>query len=152
MKLRQRLKELGLRLPAPPKPAGNYQPWILAGKVLYISGQFPIENGEIQFRGQVGNELTEDQGMAAAQMAALNVLAQMHAALGDLNKLKTLIRVEGHVASAENWFNAPMVLNAASDVFVRVLGRRGHHSRTAFGPRRLPLNAAVELVITAAVR
>jgi enamine deaminase RidA (YjgF/YER057c/UK114 family) len=101
------------------------------------------------FAGRVGDELTEEQGSAAARLAALNVLAQIRSALGSFDRLETLLRVEGHVASAENWLNAPTVLNAASDLFVSVLGERGRHSRTAFAPARLPLNAAVQLVVIA---
>ncbi len=148
MNLEARLDELGLRLPAPPKPAGNYQPWRIAGDLLFLSGQFPIENGQLRHTGQVGADLTEAEGYAAARLAALNVLA----ALGGFDRLETLARVEGHVASAPGWLNAPRVLDGASDLFIAVLGERGHHTRTAFTPDRLPLNLAVELVVTAVIR
>lgn len=152
MNLEARLDKLGLRLPAPPKPAGNYQPWRIAGDLLFLSGQFPIENGQLRHTGQVGTDLTEAEGYAAARLAALNVLAQIHAALGGFDRLETLARVEGHVASAPGWLNAPRVLDGASDLFIAVLGERGHHTRTAFTPERLPLNLAVELVVTAVIR
>lgn len=152
MNIEARLQELGLQLPAPPKPAGNYQPWRIAGHLLFLSGQFPIENGQLRFIGQVGAELTEADGYDAARLAALNVLAQIQSALGGFDRLETLARVEGHVASAPGWLNAPKVLDGASDLLVAVLGERGHHSRTAFTPARLPLNLAVELVVTAVIR
>lgn len=148
----RRLAELGLELSAPPRPAGNYQPWILQDSWLVLSGQFPIVNGELRYRGRVGTELTESQGREAAALAALNVLAQIRAALGGFGRLSTLLRVEGHVASAPDWNNAPRVLDGASDLFVAVLGDRGRHTRTAFTPPQLPLNLSVELVVTAAVR
>jgi len=151
MKIEQRLRELGIQLPEPPQPAGNYQPWVLTGNLLFLSGQFPIENGQLRYTGQVGAELTEEQGYAAARLAALNVLAQIHAALGGFERLETLLRVEGHIASAPGWTNAPKVLNGASDLFAAVLGKRGRHTRTAFIPGRLPLNLSVELVVTAFV-
>jgi len=148
----QRLKELGLTLPNPPKPVGNYQSWILSGNLLYISGQVPIENGAPRYIGRVGAELSEVDGYAAAQLAALNVLVQIQAALRSLVRLEHLVRVEGHVASAPGWNNAPMVLDGASDLFSSVLGERGRHTRTAFTPAQLPLNLAIELVVVAAVK
>ena len=152
MSIERRLKELGLTLPGPPKPAGNYVPWLVSGNLLFLSGQFPIKNGQLLYTGQVGADLTEDQGYAAARLAALNVLAQIRTALGGFDRLRTLLRVEGHVASAHGWSRAPRVLDGASDLFISVLGERGVHTRTAFTPLRLPLNLTVELVVTAAVR
>ena len=152
MNVEQRLKELGLELPNPPRPAGNYQPWILSDKLLLLSGQFPIRNGQRQYTGRVGAELTEAQGREAAQLAALNALAQVRAALDGFDRLVRLLRVEGHVASAPGWSSAPKVLDGASELFVSVLGERGRHTRTAFTPGRLPLDLAVELVVTAHVQ
>jgi enamine deaminase RidA (YjgF/YER057c/UK114 family) len=151
MNVELKLKELGIELPAPPRPAGGYQPWIRQGNLLFISGQFPIENGQIRYTGRVGAELAEDQGRAAARLAALNVLAQIRAALGGFERLATLLRVEGHVASAPGWNNAPRVLDGASELFAAALGERGRHTRTAFTPAQLPLGLAVELVVTASV-
>lgn len=152
MNVEARIRELGLQLPVPPKPAGNYQPWRIAGQLLFLSGQFPIENGKLRFTGQVGADLTEADGCAAAQLAALNALAQIHSALDGFDRLEALARVEGHVASAPGWLNAPRVLDGASDLLVAVLAGRGHHTRAAFTPARLPLNLAIELVFTAVIR
>ena len=107
-----------------------------------VSAQLPIENGAARYTGRVGAELTEEQGYAAA-LAALNVLAQIKAALGSLDQLHQLVRVEGHVASAPGWDNAPKVLDGASDLFAAVLGERGRHTRAAFTPAQLPLNYAI---------
>jgi len=148
----QRLNELGLMLPNPPKPAGNYQPWLLSGNLLFLSGQFPIENGALRYTGRVGAELSEADGYAAARLAALNVLAQIQAALGNFDRLVHLVRVEGHIASASRWNNAPKVLDGASDLFAAVLGERGRHTRTAFTPAQLALNLAIELVVVAVVK
>src|SRR5262245_32200453 len=98
MTVEERLKELGLQLPLPPKPAGNYSASMRAGGLLFLSAQLPIENGELRYTGRVGAELTEEDGYAAARLAALNVLAQIRTALGGFDRLKTLLRVEGHVA------------------------------------------------------
>ena len=152
MSVEQRLKDLGLTLPTPPNPAGNYQPWILSGSLLFLSGQFPIENGALRYTGRIGAQLSEADGCAAARLAALNVLAQIKAALGNFDQLEHLVRVEGHIASAPGWNSAPKVLDGASDLFVAVLGERGRHARTAFTPAQLPLNLAIELVVVAAVK
>ncbi len=121
------------------------------GNLLYLSGQFPIEAGQLRYTGQVGADLTEQQGYAAARLAALNVLAQIRAALGGLDRVASLVRVEGHVACAPGFSNVPAVLNGASDLFLSVLGERGRHTRTAFSPARLPWNLTVELVVIASI-
>jgi enamine deaminase RidA (YjgF/YER057c/UK114 family) len=152
MKVEERLAQLGLRLPPPPKAAGNYQPWIIAGNLLFLSGQLPIENGQLRYTGQVGAELSEEEGYAAARLSGLNVLAQIQSALGGFERLESLLRVEGHIASAPGWTNAPKVLDGASDLFLAVLEERGRHARAAFIPPRLPFNLTIELVVTAAIR
>ena len=151
MNVKLKLKQLGLKLPTAPKPIGNYEAAVRAGDLLFISGQLPLENGELRYVGRVGSEVTEQQGYAAAQLAALNVLAQIESALGGFDRLAHLVRLEGHVASAPEWHDAPKVLDGASDLFLRVLGEKGQHTRSAFCPARLPKNAAVELVVIAAV-
>jgi enamine deaminase RidA (YjgF/YER057c/UK114 family) len=152
MSVEERLSRLGLQLPAAPRPAGRYQPWIITNGLLFISGQIPLVDGALKYRGRVGAELTEDEGRDASRIAALNVLAQIDAALGGFERLITLTRVEGTVASAPDWFQQPRVLDGASDLFYEALGHCGDHTRAAFGAFSLPLNAPVELVVTAAVR
>src|SRR5436309_3046223 len=125
MSVELKLDQLGLKLPTPPKPAGNYSAYVRTANLLFISGQLPLENGVLRYRGTVGAELTEEEGCAAARVAALNVLAQIRAALGGFDRLEHLVRVEGHVAAAPGWYNTPKVLDGASDLFVSVLGERG---------------------------
>jgi enamine deaminase RidA (YjgF/YER057c/UK114 family) len=152
MSVEARLAELGLELPLAPKPAGNYEATVRAGSLLFMSGQFPIENGAGRYVGRVGAELSDAEGYSAARLAALNVLAQIRAALGGFDRLDQLVRVEGHIAGAPGWNNAPKVLDGASDLFVAVLGERGRHTRTAFTPASLPLNLAVELVVIVSIK
>jgi enamine deaminase RidA (YjgF/YER057c/UK114 family) len=147
-----RLQELGIVLPKPPQPAGNYSACTRVGNLLFISGQFPIGDEVLKYTGRIGAELSERDGYAAARLAALNVLAQIRLALGSLDHLEHLIRVEGHIASAPGWTDAPKVLDGASDLFTAVLGGRGRHTRTVFTPAQLPLNLAVELVVIAAAK
>lgn len=150
MNVEQRLARLGFELPTPPGAAGKYRPTVLAGGLLFISGQLPLSNGELKYRGRVGAELGEADGRAAAELAALNVLAQIKAALGGFDHLVTLLRVEGHVSSAPGYLDQPRVLDAASNLFSDVLGDKGAHTRAAFAASALPLNASIELVVTAA--
>jgi enamine deaminase RidA (YjgF/YER057c/UK114 family) len=152
MSVESRFAELGLELPPAPKPAGNYVATVRAGSLLFVSGQFPIENGVARYVGRVGAELSESDGYAAARLAALNVLAQIRAALGGFEGFEQLVRVEGHVASAPAWNNAPKVLDGASDLFLAVLGERGRHTRAAFTPASLPLNLAVEIVVVVSIK
>ena len=151
MSVEQRLAKLGFELPEAPRALGSYRPAVLAGGLLFISGQLPMSNGKLAYIGRVGAELSEADGRAAAQLAALNVLAQIHAALGGFDRLLTLLRVEGHVSSAPGYFDQPRVIDAASELFSEVLGDKGAHSRAAFAPPALPRNAAIELVVIAAV-
>ena len=151
MQIEQRLCELGVTLPDPPRPAGNYLASMLAGNLLFISGQLPIERGVLRHAGKVGSDLSEAEGQEAAKLCALNVLAQIRAAVGTLERVDGLVRVEGHVNSAPGWTNQHKVLDGASDLFALILGDQGRHARAAFGAAELPLNAAVELVVTAKV-
>jgi enamine deaminase RidA (YjgF/YER057c/UK114 family) len=139
-------------LPAAPQAVGNYRAWVKSSGLLFVSGQLPIREGKLLFKGRVGAELSEADGSEAARLAALNVLAQIRDALGGFDDLVALLRVEGHVASAASFLEQPRILDAASAVFVAVLGPKAGHARAAFAAPRLPLDAAVELVATAAIR
>jgi enamine deaminase RidA (YjgF/YER057c/UK114 family) len=144
-----RLAKLGLKLPPAPRPVGKYQPALVAGGLLFISGQIPLLDGELKYPGRVGAELSVAEGGEAARLAALNVLAQIEAALSGFDRLVSLVRVEGHVASAPGFIHQPRVLDYASSLFVEVLREKGTHTRSALAAPQLPLNAAVELVVTA---
>jgi enamine deaminase RidA (YjgF/YER057c/UK114 family) len=152
MTVEERLKELGIVLPAGGRPAGNYLPYVAAGELLFISGQVPYENGVLRYPGKVGSDLTEAEGMAAARLAGLNVLAQIRTALNGFDRLKQLVRVEGFVQSAPGFNNQHKVLNGASDLFAEVLQEKAGHARAAFGNAEMPLNVSVELVVVAAIR
>jgi enamine deaminase RidA (YjgF/YER057c/UK114 family) len=144
-----RLSELGIVLPEPPAAAGAYQPVVYRGNFGFVSGQFPFRQGRLAYAGRVGAELTHDHGRERAAIASLNVLAQVRAALGGWQRFGGLCRVEGHVASGPEFLKQPAVLDGASELFVRALGRElGAHARTAFHASRLPLDAPVELVVT----
>ena len=148
----ERLRALGIELPTPPPPAGSYSPVVIRDGTGFVSAQVPLRNGAMAYAGRVGEELTLKEAMAAAELAALNVLAQIERATDGWRSFAGLLRVEGHVASARGFLNQPEVLDAASRLFMDALGARGEHARSAFSAAQLPLDAAVELVVTFASR
>ncbi|MDZ4789746.1 MAG: RidA family protein [Hyphomicrobiales bacterium] len=141
-----RLKALGLDLPPAPKPAANYVPYVLNGGMLFIAGQLPYDaSGALTNSGRVGADVSLAQGEEAAKFAALNILAQAQAALGDLQRINAVMRLNGFVAVAPGFIDMPLVINGASDLMFAVLGEAGRHSRVAVGVAELPRNACVEI-------
>jgi len=148
LKIDERLRQLGMRLPTPPAPAGAYRPVVIRNGVGCVSGQFPFLDGELRFPGRVGAEVSERDALQAAEIAATNVIAHLRNALPDF-ELDGLLRVEGYVASAPGFTAQPRILDAASRLFVAVFGPDvGAHARAAFSVPQLPLNAVIELVVT----
>ena len=151
MSVEDKLKELGLQLPSPPQPAGAYTPAIAAAGLVFVSGQLPLANGEIQYPGMLGRDLDIEAGYAAARLCALNALSVLKAESGDLDKI-SIVRLGGYVAATNDFTEHPKVINGASDLMAEILGTRGVHARLAVGASNLPLGAAVELEVIAAVR
>jgi len=151
MTIDQRLADLGVTLPTPPKPGGAYSSTETAGNLLFIAAQFPIEGGEPRYVGKIGAELDIDAGRAAARLAAINVLAQIRAALGGFERLKSIVRLEGHLNTAPDFTQHAKVLDGASELFHEALGDRAGHVRSLYGHATLPLNLAIELVVIAEV-
>lgn len=138
-----------LRIPEHvPQPLGRYVAVRRAGAFGFVSGQFPIRDGRLVWRGAVGDTLTPKEGREAATLAALNALGQVRAATAAEWPRVRLVRLEGYVASAPGFLEQPAVLDGASEAFVALLGDRGLHARTAFAVPRLPSDAPVELVLT----
>ncbi|WP_034480593.1 RidA family protein [Rhizobium rhizogenes] len=141
-----RLKELGIVLPQAAAPAANYVPYVISGNLLYLSGQLPIENGKVSVTGHLGKDVDVAGGQRAAELCAINILAQAKAALGgDLGRIKRLIKLNGFVASTPDFVEQHLVINGASNLLANVLGEAGKHARAAVGMAALPLNAAVEI-------
>jgi enamine deaminase RidA (YjgF/YER057c/UK114 family) len=141
-----RLEALGLALPAAAAPVANYVPFSRAGDLLFISGQLPMGPGGIDpaHKGKLGAQLSLEAGQAAARVAALNVLAQAGAAVGDLARLRA-VRLGGYVNCAPDFVAVPQVVNGASDLLAAVLGENGKHARFTVGVAQLPQGAAVEV-------
>ena len=146
-----KLREMGLQLPQAPKPVATYVPAVRAGDLLFLSGVLPMRNGELAFTGKLGRELTVPQGMDAAKLAVLNALAIAKQELGSLDRIARVVKVVGHVASAEGFTDQPQVLNGASDLLVSIFGEAGRHARVAIGAAELPRRAAVEIEVILAV-
>jgi enamine deaminase RidA (YjgF/YER057c/UK114 family) len=143
--IEDRLAKLGITLPPLPKPMANYVPFTLAGNLLYVSGQGPkIKEGE-WVRGQVGKDLTVEQGYEAARLVGIQILAVINGALGSLNRVKRILKVNGFVNSGPGFGDQPAVINGCSDLFVELLGDAGRHARSAIGVSSLPQGIAVEI-------
>lgn len=151
MSVEARLKELGLTLPSAPQPLGSYTAVSEAGNLLFISGQVPLADGKLLWTGRVGDTLTVEEGKQAARQTALNVLAQIKRHLGGFERLHHIVRVEGHVSCVDGFYDQPAVLDAASELFVDVLGEKAGHARSAFSHSQLPANATVILVVIAQI-
>ncbi|SDR24336.1 RidA family protein [Paraburkholderia tuberum] len=151
MSVQQKLAELGLELPSPPQPLGSYTAVSEAGNLLFISGQVPLSDGKMVYSGRVGENLTLEEGRKAAQLAALNVLAQISRHLGGFERLHHIVRVEGHVSSADGFYGQPAVVDGASDLFAAVLGDKAGHARSAFSHSQGPADAAVVIVVIAEI-
>lgn len=145
MSVHDQLHRLGLILPAPPKPVATYIPASQVGELLFVSGVLPFEGGKLMMTGKLGEKLDVKAGYQAARLALLNGLAIIHQALGDLERVKKIVRLTGHVASATGFSEQPAVVNGASDLLVELFGERGRHARLALGAVELPLHAPIEL-------
>ncbi len=141
-----KLKEMGITLPQAAAPAANYVPYVISGSLLYISGQLPMEGGKVAVTGHLGKNVDVAAGQRAAELCAINILAQASAALGgDLSRIKRVIKLNGFVASAPEFVEQHLVINGASNLIANVLGDAGKHARAAVGMAALPFNAAVEI-------
>ena len=145
MSFEARLAELKITLPPAPKPVATYIPAVRVGDLLFLSGTGPFKDGAIVYAGKLGKDLTVEQGYEAARLTLLNALALVRQELGTLDRVTRVVRLTGHVASAEGFTQQPAVINGASDLLVQIFGEAGRHARLALGAAELPLNMAIEL-------
>lgn len=143
--IQSRLAAKGLSLPAAPSAVANYVPYLVAGDLLFISGQISKSADGTLIAGRLGGDLTVEQGVEAAAACALNILAQANAALGDLSRIAQVMRITGYVNATPDFTDHPRVINGASDLLVHILGEAGRHTRVAVGVSSLPANCAVEI-------
>lgn len=141
----KRLQALGVELPAVPKPVAAYVPAVRTGNLVYVSGQLPSVEGELLATGRVGQDVEPKVAAELARQCAINILAALKSQVGDLRNITRVVRVEGFVASAPDFYDQPKVINGASELLGEVFGAGGKHSRIAVGVSVLPLNAPVEV-------
>jgi len=142
--IEEKLAELGIKLPAPPTPAGSYIPVVKTDNLLFISGQIPMEDGKVVFTGKVSDNNIET-AQKSAKICAINILAQIKKEVKDLDKVSRIVRLSGFVNSDPSFFQHPKVINAASDLIFEIFGEKGKHSRIAVGVASLPLNSMTEI-------
>ena len=144
--IEKRLSELGITLPPPGAPGGNYVPFVMAGDLAFMAGQVAREAGKMKYTGKVGRDISVDDARAAARLCAINLLAQLKVACGgDLDRVERCVRLGGFVNSPPDFTEHPKVVNGASDLMVEIFGERGQHARTAVGAAALPMDSAVEV-------
>lgn len=145
-RISSRLIELGITLPPAPKPVASYCPFVITGDTIVVSGQVPLDQDGLQFRGKLGRDFEVAEGQAAARLCGLNILAQLESALeGDLDRISRIIRLGGFVNCTDDFSEQPQVINGASDLMLEVFGDNGRHARAAVGVNALPAGIAVEI-------
>jgi enamine deaminase RidA (YjgF/YER057c/UK114 family) len=140
-----KLKTMGIVLPAPTNPVANYVKFVRTGNLIFLSGHGPANSEGKYTTGKVGKDLTIEEGYAAAKLTGINLLSTIKAAIGDLSKVKRVIKVLGMVNSTETFADQPKVINGFSDLMVAIFGDKGKHARSAVGMVALPMNMAVEI-------
>jgi len=144
--IEKKLASLGITLPTPRSPIANYVPYTRSGNLLIVSGQICFgPNDKLVAKGQLGGTVSNDDGQKAARACGINLLAQVKAAVGDLDQVKRVLRLGGFINSAPGFADGPKVMNGASDLMVELFGDKGRHARTTVGVSALPADAAVEV-------
>ncbi|MCO6472182.1 MAG: RidA family protein [Melioribacteraceae bacterium] len=150
--IEKKLKELGIEITEPAKPLAAYVPFVKAGDFVFTSGQIPVENGELKFKGKVGKDLSLEEGQAAAKLCLINCLSAVKAAAGSLNSIERIVKITVFVNSAEGFTAQPQVANGASNLLIDIFGETGKHSRSAVGVSELPIDSAVEIEMIAKLK
>jgi len=143
--IEEKIKELGFELPQAAKPLAAYVPAKQIGNLVMTSGQVPLLSGEIKYKGKIGKDLTEEDGIKAAQVCALNCLAAIKDLIGTLDKIEEILKLTVFVNSPEDYIAHPKIANGASELLLNIFGDKGKHVRSAVGVSGLPLNSAVEI-------
>lgn len=145
MSISEKLKKMNIVLPPPPAPVAAYVPAVTAGDLVFVSGMLPLRDGKLIYQGKLGREVTVEQGVECARVAVLNALAVLQQQIGNLDRIKQVVRLGGFIASDEGFTGQPQVLNGASLLMVEIFEEKGKHARAAVGAAELPLNAPVEI-------
>ena len=142
----ENIKKLDLKIPDLPSPLANYVPYKVSDNTVYVSGQGPVIDGKIIYSGKVGNEISQEEGVKAAELCCINIIAALKSSInGDWNRLDTFLKLGGFVNCNNDFSDQPKIINGASDLLVNIFGDKGRHSRFAVGSNSLPLNISVEI-------
>jgi enamine deaminase RidA (YjgF/YER057c/UK114 family) len=145
----EKLVSLGIKLSDPLPPVGSYVPTVIAGNLIFVSGQIPVEPGsnpiQVKYKGKVGRDISLEDGQAAAILCTINALSQLKGTLNSLDRIKKFVKVSGYVNCDPSFTDHPKVINGASDFLVQLFGEKGKHSRVAVGASSLPLDSSVEI-------
>jgi enamine deaminase RidA (YjgF/YER057c/UK114 family) len=143
--IEEKIKQMGITIPEAAKPLAAYIPALQFGNLVMTSGQVPIVNGQIKYSGKIGKELTDEQGREAAKLCAINCLSAIKSVIGNLDRIKRIVKLTVFVNSADGFTAQPKIANGASEFIVEIFGDTGKHVRSAVGVSELPLNSAVEV-------
>ena len=151
-KVESRLNEMGLELPVAPKPVAAYVPAKQCDNLVFTAGQIPFLNGELKFKGKLGQDLTIEEGYEAAKLCALNCLSVIKGVIGDLDRIEEIVKLNGFVNGTLEFTDHPKVINGASEFLGQLFGEAGKHARAAVGCSNLPMNAACEVELIVKVK
>ena len=142
----ENIMELGINIPDMPAPLANYVPYKVSDNVVYVSGQGPVLNGDLMYKGKVNEDISIEDGIKAAELCCINIIAALKKSInGDWNRLDSFLKLGGFVNCKDNFYDQPKVINGASDLLVKIFGDQGKHARFAVGSNALPMNISVEI-------
>jgi len=152
MSYEKKLADMGITLPPAPNPLAAYVPAVKVDGYVFTSGQIPLVNGQLEYKGKLGAEISVEQGYQAARVCALNCLSVIKAQIGSLDNIEKIVKVVGFVNSAPGFNLQPQVINGASEMFGEIFGEAGKHARSAVGVNELPIYGAVEVEVIAKIK
>ena len=142
----ENIKKLGIDIPDMPAPLANYLPFKVSDNLVYVAGQGPMKNGELVYKGKVGKDISVDEGIKAAELCCINIIAALKKSIdGNWNRLDSFLKLGGFVNCDDSFYDQPKIINGASDLLVNIFKDQGKHSRFAVGSNTLPMNISVEI-------
>ena len=142
----ENIMQLGINIPDMPSPLANYVPYKVSDNVVYVSGQGPVLNGDLMYKGKVNEDISIEDGIKAAELCCINIIAALKKSInGDWNRLDSFLKLGGFVNCKDDFYDQPKIINGASDLLVKIFGDQGRHARFAVGSNALPMNISVEI-------
>ena len=142
----ENIKQLGIQIPDMPAALANYVPYKISDSIVYVSGQAPVKSGELIYKGKVGDDISIEDGVKAAELCCINIISVLKKSInGDWNRLENFLKLGGFVNCNSSFYDQPTIINGASDLLVEIFGEQGKHSRFAVGSNSLPMNISVEI-------